>query len=71
VNASKKLIELEKQSEDTHCSNRQKEFEEQISLFDIKNKKLVDRLKSIDILNITPVQALNILEELMHEAEEV
>ncbi len=72
LNAAKKLTELENQSERTHSiSNIRKEFEEQISLFDIKNKKLIDRLKSIDIVNITPVQALNILEELIHEAEEV
>ncbi len=70
-NASKKLTELENKSSEVHLTRKVSEItEEQTSLFDIKSNKLLDKLKNINLLNTTPIQAVNILAELIHEAEE-
>lgn len=44
-----------------------KEFTEQIDFFSYKKEEIIDKIEKLDILNITPVQALNILSELKHE----
>ncbi|BCS81058.1 DNA mismatch repair protein MutS [Anaerocellum diazotrophicum] len=44
-----------------------KEFTEQIDFFSYKKEEIIDKIEKIDILNITPIQALNILSELKHE----
>ncbi|NLK72823.1 MAG: DNA mismatch repair protein MutS, partial [Clostridiales bacterium] len=69
-NARKKLSELEHKSALIHDANIKSvdKDEMQISIFDMQNSKLIDKLKSIDILDTTPMQALYILEELIKEA---
>ncbi|ADQ46071.1 DNA mismatch repair protein MutS [Caldicellulosiruptor kronotskyensis 2002] len=44
-----------------------KEFTEQIDFFSYKKEEIIDKIEKLDILNITPIQALNILSELKHE----
>jgi len=44
-----------------------KEFLMQYDLYNYKKENIIEKLKSLDILNITPIQALNILSELKHE----
>ncbi|WAM34803.1 DNA mismatch repair protein MutS [Caldicellulosiruptor morganii] len=44
-----------------------REFTEQIEFFSYKKDEIIEKIENIDILNITPIQALNILSELKHE----
>lgn len=44
-----------------------REFTEQIEFFNYKKDEIIDKIENIDILNITPIQALNILSELKYE----
>ncbi len=44
-----------------------KEFTEQIDFFSYKKEEIIDKIEKLDILNVTPIQALNILSELKHE----
>uniref|UniRef100_A0A7C5ZD94 DNA mismatch repair protein MutS n=1 Tax=Caldicellulosiruptor owensensis TaxID=55205 RepID=A0A7C5ZD94_9FIRM len=44
-----------------------KEFTEQMDFFSYKKEEIIDKIEKLDILNITPLQALNILSELKHE----
>jgi len=44
-----------------------KEFTEQIDFFSYKKEEIIDKIEKLDILNITPIHALNILSELKHE----
>jgi len=45
----------------------QKKFPDQLAIFEIKDDELRERIKSLDINNITPVQALQILFEMHKE----
>ncbi|AZT90210.1 DNA mismatch repair protein MutS [Caldicellulosiruptor changbaiensis] len=44
-----------------------REFTEQIEFFSYKKDEIIEKIENLDILNITPIQALNILSELKHE----
>jgi len=44
-----------------------REFTEQIEFFSYKKDQIIEKIENLDILNITPIQALNILSELKHE----
>jgi DNA mismatch repair protein MutS len=44
--------------------------EEQISFFGFAPNPVVERLKSIDLMNLTPSEAFKILEELKEAAEQ-
>ncbi len=44
-----------------------REFTEQIEFFSYKKDEVIEKIENLDILNITPIQALNILSELKHE----
>lgn len=44
--------------------------EKQLSLNDLKDKSILDQISKIDLLNITPLQAINILNELQKKARQ-
>jgi hypothetical protein len=50
-----------------------KENEEslQLGLFDYEKVVMLDRLKALDVMNMTPMEALKILHELSIEAKEL
>lgn len=69
--ADEKLVELENQGSEIHIkTDRTQKIpqEHQISLFEIAPNPIVEKIKNVDLLNITPLQALNILESLKKEA---
>ncbi len=43
----------------------------QLDLFNIKRNNLIDKIKSIDIIKLTPIEAINILYNLCEESKEV
>ena len=52
---------------DSNISKKSKQ--EQISFFDSRNKKLIDKVKNIDVIKLTPIEAMNILYNLVEEAK--
>ncbi|MBR3301336.1 MAG: DNA mismatch repair protein MutS [Firmicutes bacterium] len=69
--AEQKLAALEEEYEDIKISPspaRKEEPEQQLSLFNANDSVIVQKLKSIDIMNITPSGAIKVLEELIEEA---
>ncbi|MCG8483522.1 MAG: DNA mismatch repair protein MutS [Clostridia bacterium] len=73
VNADKKLLELEKKSSQVDLNkNKVKSLQEdqlQLSLFNKNDSMITQKLKEINLLNTTPMQAINILEELIKQAQ--
>lgn len=53
----------------TKLSTRTSEAQNQISLFNFKDNEIIDELEQIDILNITPIEALNKLYSLCSKAK--
>ena len=71
-NARRKLIVLEDKEKKSleykeHVWNTDIKIEEQISLFDSKNYAIIEKIKEINLLNTTPMDAMRILEELIKE----
>ncbi|MBQ2311371.1 MAG: DNA mismatch repair protein MutS, partial [Firmicutes bacterium] len=69
--AEQKLAALEEEYEDIKIAPspaRKEEPEQQLSLFNANDSVIVQKLKSIDIMNITPSGAIKVLEELIEEA---
>jgi len=69
--AEQKLAALEKDHIDKlpdPAAASYKEPEQQLSLFNANDSVIVQKLKSIDIMNITPSGAIKVLEELIEEA---
>ena len=60
-------IELAKPAENANMSVQE---EEQISFFGFAPNPVVERLKAIDLMNLTPSEAFKILEELKAAAEQ-
>ncbi len=50
-------------------SKKQNSNNYQLDLFSVKESKILDTLKSIDIMKITPLDAINILYELVNESK--
>ena len=70
LNATSKLIHLEDKGSDINMQQEPryvKEDETQMSLFDASTNKLFSKIRKINILDTTPMQALGILEELITE----
>jgi len=75
-NAEEKLSDLEagKASDsqpptvEKKCTKESKNEPGQVSLFDFWSDPIIDRLKSLDLMEITPSKAFEILEELKHAA---
>jgi len=70
LNATSKLIHLEDKGSDINMqqeSHYVKEDETQMSLFDASSNKLFSKIRKINLLDTTPMQALGILEELITE----
>ncbi len=74
--ASQKLVELEQGQESVELikpaenANMSVQEEEQISFFGFAPNPVVERLKAIDLMNLTPSEAFKILEELKAAAEQ-
>lgn len=74
--ASQKLVELEQGQESIELvkppenANMSLQEEEQISFFGFAPNPVVERLKAIDLMNLTPSEAFRILEELKAAAEQ-
>ena len=75
--AKDKLSELENGSSELSVSSYDKEAEtedlpasKQLSLFDFVSNPVLERLKALDLMELTPSQAFGILEELKHAAEQ-
>lgn len=74
--ASQKLEELEQGQESVELikpaenANMSVQEEEQISFFGFAPNPVVERLKAIDLMNLTPSEAFRILEELKAAAEQ-
>lgn len=60
IKSEEKVIEVHEQ---TVCTYQP----QQLDLFSTKNNKVIDEIKAIDIMNITPFQALNIINELQQK----
>ena len=60
-------VELVKPAENVNMSVQE---EEQISFFGFAPNPVVERLKAIDLMNLTPSEAFRILEELKAAAEQ-
>ncbi len=63
--------EILSQIEDTHeinLNNVPKQNSKQLNLMDYKKDYFVDRIKNIDIQNLTPIEALNTLNNLVEDA---
>jgi DNA mismatch repair protein MutS len=75
-NAKRKLLELEKGSVSIeikdYISTQTSNEEVQISMFmeDLKPNPIIEKLKSIDLMEITPSQAIKILEELKESIDD-
>ena len=70
--AEQKLAQLEEEYNDiklTHSAGSKPDDEQQMSLFNMNDSVIVQKLKELDIMNITPSQAFKVLEELKEEAE--
>ena len=70
--AEHKLAALEQEYNDIKLipvPDSDKEPEQQLSMFNVNDSVIVQKLKSLDIMNITPSQAFKVLEELKEEAE--
>ena len=70
--AQQKLAALEEEYNDiklTPSAVAAAPAEEQLSLFNVNDSVIVQKLKALDIMNITPSQAFKVLEELKEEAE--
>ncbi|MDD4583381.1 MAG: DNA mismatch repair protein MutS, partial [Eubacteriales bacterium] len=65
--ARQKLYELERGVEESN--KKQEEESLQVSLFDFLENPVVERLKALDLMEITPSQAIRILEELKDAAK--
>ena len=70
-NAENKLKQLESGENITFSiiENKTTCSENQMTFFDLSNNRIVDKIKSIDIMDITPSQAIKILEDLKGEIE--
>ncbi len=74
--ASQKLVELEQGQESIELAKPAENVkmsvqeEEQISFFGFAPNPVVERLKAIDLMNLTPSEAFKILEELKAAAEQ-
>lgn len=75
--AREKLFELEGNSSELSVSqyNKVEETEntpaaKQLSLFDFVSNPVLERLKALDLMELTPSRAFEILEELKHAAEQ-
>ena len=70
--AQQKLAQLEEEYNDiklTPSAQSKPETEQQLSLFNVNDSVIVQKLKALDIMNITPSMAFKVLEELKEEAE--
>jgi DNA mismatch repair protein MutS len=70
--AEQKLDQLEEEYNDiklTPSAGSKPDDEQQMSLFNVNDSVIVQKLKALDIMNITPSQAFKVLEELKEEAE--
>ena len=70
--AEQKLAQLEEEYNDirlTPSADSKPAVEQQMSLFNVNDSVIVQKLKVLDIMNITPSQAFKVLEELKEEAE--
>ncbi|MBQ9826256.1 MAG: DNA mismatch repair protein MutS [Firmicutes bacterium] len=71
--AEQKLAQLEEEYNDiklTPSAGSKPDDEQQMSLFNVNDSVIVQKLKALDIMNITPSQAFKVLEELKEEAED-
>ena len=71
--ADEKLYELELESQSNVSYDKEilvSEKQEQLSIFDYTDNKLLERIKSLNLMEITPSQAFKILEELKDATEE-
>lgn len=68
--AEQKLAALEDPGSAASIKSRQKPEEEQLSLFSPKDSVLANMVRNLDIMNMTPSQAIRALEELKEAAEE-
>ena len=70
--AEQKLAQLEEEYNYirlTPSADSKPAVEQQMSLFNVNDSVIVQKLKALDIMNITPSQAFKVLEELKEEAE--
>ncbi|MBO4861456.1 MAG: DNA mismatch repair protein MutS [Firmicutes bacterium] len=70
--AQQKLAQLEEEYNDiklTPSAQSSPDAEQQLSLFNVYDSVIVQKLKDLDIMNITPSTAFKVLEELKEEAE--
>ncbi len=65
----KEMYELEGNSKSVYVEcEKQVEVQEEFSLFDFSNNAISDKLKSIDINTLTPIESMNVLSELIKMA---
>ena len=69
--ADEKLLELESKSDEVYdIKIQENEKQEQLSIFDYADNRLLERIRSLNLMEITPSEAFKILEELKHATEE-
>ncbi|WP_202710931.1 DNA mismatch repair protein MutS [Sporosalibacterium faouarense] len=49
----------------------EKSSEFQLDMFNVKEKQVLDKLKNIDMMNVTPLDAINILYELVNKSRDI
>jgi len=61
---------FQKEATGSHLSKHKTKVPDTDSLFVQKHKSVLDKLASIDINNLTPIEAINLLNQIKNEIDE-